>query len=77
VGSVLGILSGWIATRIISFAFQRFLESKEIPPFDPFALPLWLIGLALVFGVSVSIAAGLYPAGRAARVDPVTALRSE
>ncbi len=77
VGSALGILCGWIATRIISFAFQRFLESKDIPTFDPFTLPIWLILLALSFGILVSIAAGLYPATRAARLDPVAALRSE
>ncbi|GAB4324340.1 MAG: hypothetical protein Kow0074_17230 [Candidatus Zixiibacteriota bacterium] len=77
VGSAMGIICGWVATRIISFAFQRFLESKDIPAFDPFALPVWLILLALSFGILVSVAAGLYPAGRAARLDPVAALRSE
>jgi len=44
---------------------------------DLFALPLWLIGIALLVGIGVAVAAGLYPAARAARVDPVEALRGE
>ena len=40
-------------------------------------MPLWLILGALGFSILVSLLAGLYPAFRAARVDPVTALRHD
>jgi ABC-type antimicrobial peptide transport system permease subunit len=76
-GGVIGVFIGWLGTRIIYFALKLFLESQDMPGFDPFALPIWLIVLALFFGLIVSLLAGLYPAARAARVDPVEALRGE
>jgi putative ABC transport system permease protein len=42
-----------------------------------FAIPPWLLLIAVGIGIGVSILAGTYPAGRAARLDPVEALRGE
>jgi len=77
VGSAVGVLAGWLGTRVIAEIAKVIMRREEMPIFDPFALPLWLILLSLAFGVLVSLAAGAYPSGRAARVDPVEALRSE
>ena len=77
VGSILGILVGWIITRVASKVAQMFMAKEGIHGFDPFALPIWLIVAALALGLSVSLIAGHYPASRAARVDPVEALRNE
>jgi putative ABC transport system permease protein len=46
-------------------------------PLELFALPLWLILAALALGLTVSLIAGYYPSARAARIDPVEALRYE
>ena len=67
VGGVLGILLGWLLSLGAKFAF----------PSLPTVIPLW----AAVMGVSVSVGVGLFfgiwPAAKAARLDPVEALRYE
>ena len=77
VGSGIGILVGWSGTRVVAAVGKAIMAREDMPVFDPFALPLWLIALAMAFGILVSISAGIYPAARAARVDPVEALRSD
>jgi putative ABC transport system permease protein len=77
IGAAIGIICGWAASRIVSAVMQVIMEREGIPAFDPFALPIWLILLSLAFGITVSLLAGYYPASRAAKVDPVEALRSE
>ena len=72
-----GILFGWSITRIVSAVARGYMEREGIPPMELFSLPLWLIMIALAVGVGVSVLAGLYPAARAARIDPVAALRND
>jgi putative ABC transport system permease protein len=76
-GGVLGVLLGWLIGTAINFGTNTYLHRQGFPPEHIWALPFWLVLFAVAFAVIVSLLSGIYPAARAARLDPVQALRYE
>lgn len=76
-GGVLGVFFGWTIGAVLTFATNIYLKRQDLPGVEIFAVPWWLIAGAISFAVLVSLIAGLYPASRAAKLNPVDALRYE
>ena len=77
VGAIFGLILGWLVTRVANqIANSQFMPAGE-PPVDFFYFPMWLILGSIAFAIVLSLLAGLYPAIRAARIDPVKALRHD
>jgi putative ABC transport system permease protein len=76
-GGIVGVALGWAIGQAINLGTNIYLKRQALPPEHFWAVPWWLVGAAIVFAFIVSLLSGLYPAGRAARLDPVQALRYE
>jgi putative ABC transport system permease protein len=76
-GGVLGIVLGFAIGKAINLGTGIYLHNHQLPAEAVWIMPPWLIGAAIVFSIVVSLLAGLYPASRAARLDPVQTLKYE
>jgi putative ABC transport system permease protein len=65
-GGALGVATGWL------FAF---LVTTFTPL--PARVTAWSVGVALLLGAGTGVLFGVYPASRAARLDPIQALRAD
>ena len=66
-GGIAGIVFGWMISLVARTAFSSL----------PASVPLWSAGLGIAVSVAVGLFFGIWPANKAAKLDPVVALRYE
>lgn len=77
-GGILGSLAAWgIDTLANRLVYEFFLKPRGESFINFFSIPPYLWLGAILFAMVVGIVAALYPAARAARIDPVKALRHD
>lgn len=76
-GGVAGVGAGWLLGRVANLIANRWIVSQGGSAQQLFSVPLWLVFSAVGFAVFVSLVAGVYPALRAAQIDPIRSLRHD
>jgi putative ABC transport system permease protein len=76
-GGLFGLVLGWVVSMVINEVVNAVMASHAAPRMEYFCFPWWLCLGAIAFSILVSLIAGVYPTLRAARVDPVIALRHD
>jgi putative ABC transport system permease protein len=66
IGGLSGVAAGWALAALIALASPL-----------PARITGWSVALALMLGAGVGVLFGVYPASRAAQLDPIAALRAE
>ena len=67
IGGVIGLFLGWCVSLLTGLIFKNL----------PTSVPLWAAIAGILVSVGVGLFFGIWPAGRAANLDPVVALRYE
>jgi putative ABC transport system permease protein len=78
IGAIIGIVLAIIFGQIVNIILNNFAHGRGVTQdFSLFATPWWLIAGSIAFMVMVGLAVVYLPARRAARINPIDALRRE
>ena len=81
----LGGIAGVVLSYVLSVVLNRFVAPNFMADMiadygsdvNISAIPLWLVGLAIVFSTLIGMIAGFFPAQRATKLSPLAAIRNE
>ncbi|HEY4249295.1 MAG TPA: ABC transporter permease [Lacunisphaera sp.] len=76
-GGAIGVAGAWLLDAIANATVNHYIASTGSARVEFFFIPWYLWSGAILFAVGVSLLAAAYPAYRAARVDPIKALRHD
>jgi energy-coupling factor transporter ATP-binding protein EcfA2 len=78
IGGFVGVILGTLLGHLVDWIGHLYLESEGVLGIGQMSIvPPWLAIGALIFASFIGVLGGLYPAARAARLDPVVALKHE
>jgi putative ABC transport system permease protein len=76
-GGVGGVTLGYVVSKIVDMIAGMYMSGQGATVQSISVVPLWLIFFAIGFAMLVGLVSGVYPAGKAARLSPVEALRHD
>lgn len=74
-GGVMGIAVGFLTGELANVAFNFLAQQLGGQSVDLFSQPLWFLAVILGFSTLIGFFTGFFPARRAAKMDPLEALR--
>ena len=77
IGGIFGLIIGIIVISILNYVVDIFIKASGGSSITLFSSPLYFYFAVFLFGIVISVLAGLYPSSKASKMNPIDALRYE